>query len=108
WNFWSTPEQYGPKNEIFTAALEKAGRDPKSLWRTTQALTFQSADGAEKAASMQRPAIGGTPQQLVDAMGAYAAAGVDEFILPLTNLREVSQINDLGDRFLTEVAAHIA
>lgn len=107
WNFWSTPEQYGPKNEIFTAALERAGRDPKSLWRTTQALTFQQPDDAEKAAQLGRPAIGGTPQQLVDTMAAYAAAGVDEFVLPLTSIRDVAKINDLGDRFLAEVAAHV-
>lgn len=107
WNLWSTPDQYGAKNEIFTAALEKAGRDPKTLWRTTQALTFHSADGAARAAGMRRPAIGGSSQQLVDTMAAYAAAGVDEYILPLTTLTELPAIVDAADRFHTEVAAHV-
>ncbi|MER7798063.1 LLM class flavin-dependent oxidoreductase [Microbacterium sp. NPDC096154] len=106
WNMWATPELFAGKNRIFTAALEDAGRQPSSLWRTTQALVF--FDDAAKAAAVNakgRPAIGGSAAELVDIMGAYAEAGVDEFILPLTSLRDVAKINDLGDRFLAEVAA---
>lgn len=105
WNLWSTPAPYAEKNRIFTAALEDAGRDPRSLWRTTQALVF--FDDAAKAAAVDakgRAAIGGTSAEIVDAIGAYAEAGVDEFILPLTSLADVARIVDLGDRFLAEVA----
>lgn len=108
WNFWSTPDQYGPKNEIFTAALEAAGRDPQTLRRSTQALVFPGdAEKAAAVAAKGRPAIGGSAQQLVDAMGAYADAGVDEFILPLTTLGSAAEIADAGDRFLAEVATHV-
>ncbi|WP_110590291.1 LLM class flavin-dependent oxidoreductase [Microbacterium suaedae] len=109
WNFWSTPEQYGPKNAIFTAALERAGRAPESLWRTTQALVFvDDAAKAEAVAAKGRPAIGGSAQQLVDRMAEYRAAGVDEFLLPVTNLTDASAISDASDRFLEEIAAHLA
>lgn len=106
WNMWSTPDVFAQKNRIFTAALEDAGREPDSLWRTTQALVF--FDDKARAAEMGakgRPAIGGSAGELVELMGEYAEAGVDEFILPLTTIRDVAKLNDLGDRFLTEVAA---
>lgn len=107
WNFWSTPSQYGPKNDIFTAALEKEGRDPRSLWRSTQALTFHEPDGARLAAESRRPAIGGTSEQLIETMAAYAGAGVDEYILPATRLGSLAAITDAADRFIEEVARHV-
>jgi alkanesulfonate monooxygenase SsuD/methylene tetrahydromethanopterin reductase-like flavin-dependent oxidoreductase (luciferase family) len=106
WNMWSTPDQFAAKNRIFTAALDDAGRESATLWRTTQALVFfDDRARADEIAAKGRPAIGGSAAELADAMGAYAEAGVDEFILPLTSLREVARIDDLGDRFLAEVAA---
>ncbi|MBP2436211.1 LLM class flavin-dependent oxidoreductase [Microbacterium amylolyticum] len=107
WNFWSRPGEYSAKNAIFTAALEKAGRAPESLWRSTQALVFFGEGGAKKAAELTRPAIGGTAEQLVDQMSAYQDAGVDEFILPVTNLTSAAAIQDTSDRFIAEVAAHV-
>lgn len=108
WNFWSTPEQYGPKNAIFTAALERAGREPGSLWRSTQALVlFDEPEKAAAIAAKGRPAIGGSAAQLVDQMAAYRDAGVDEFILPVTNLTDAARIRETSDRFLAEVASQL-
>jgi len=106
WNLWSTPDVFAEKDRIFTAALEKEGRESSSLWRTTQAVVF--FDDAAKATALNakgRPAIGGSAPEIVDTMGAYAEAGVDEFIFPLPSVTDVAQLNDLGDRFLAEVAA---
>ncbi|MBO3663285.1 LLM class flavin-dependent oxidoreductase [Microbacterium stercoris] len=106
WNMWSTPDVFAAKNRIFSEALEREGRASASLWRTMQALVF--FDDAAKAHAVNakgRPAIGGSASELVDLMGAYAEAGVDEFILPLTSIGDVAKLNDLGDRFLAEVAA---
>ncbi len=106
WNMWATPELFAQKNRIFTAALHDAGRDSGTLWRTTQALVFlDDAAKAAEVAAKGRPAIGGSAAELVDLMGAYAEAGVDEFILPLTSIRDVAKLDDLADRFLAEVAA---
>ncbi|MTE23107.1 LLM class flavin-dependent oxidoreductase [Microbacterium sp. ZXX196] len=105
WNFWSMPEQYGPKNAIFTDALEAAGREPRSLHRSTQALVFPGdAERAQAVAEKGRPAIGGSAAQLVDAMGAYREAGVDEFILPATACSSAAEVADAGGWFFAEVA----
>ncbi|GGF36108.1 luciferase-like hypothetical protein [Microbacterium sorbitolivorans] len=108
WNHWALPERFVAKKEIFDAALEKAGRAEDSLWRSTQAVVFfDDADKAAAVAAKGRPAIGGSDQEIVDRMNAYAAAGVDEFILPATSLKDPAAIADFADRFRTEVAAHV-
>lgn len=107
WNTWSTPEIFAHKTGVMSAACEAAGRDPSTLHRSTQALVFVGEDAAAKAAhvSKTRPAIGGTPAQLVDVLGAYAEAGLDEFILSTFNRGDADDIIEFSDLFLTEVAA---
>lgn len=108
WNHWSLPEHFAAKKAIFDAALERAGRSENSLWRSTQAVVFfDDADKAAALAAKGRPAIGGSSQQIADHMHAYAAAGVDEFILPVTTLTDPAAIADTGDRFLAEVAPQV-
>ena len=84
WNSWGTPELFAEKSAHISRALEGAGRDPATLQRSTQALVFLGPDGAKVAAEFAaiRPAIGGTAEQLVDVVGRYAEAGVDELIFP--------------------------
>lgn len=108
WNCWSTPEIFAHKTRVYSQACEDRGRDPQSLWRSTQALVFVGDDAAATAAEVakKRPAIGGTPSQLVDVLGQYAEAGLDEFILPTFNRGDAADINEFADHFLTEVAAH--
>ena len=99
WNHWSLPEHFAAKKAIFDAAIERAGRSENSLWRSTQAVVFfDDADKAAALAAKGRPAIGGSSQQIADHMHAYAAAGVDEFILPVTTLTDPAAIADTGDR----------
>ena len=84
WNVWGTPERFAQKTAVMTAACEAVDRDPASLLRSTQALLFLGPDGAataEKLAAI-RPAIGGTTDQLRDLVRQYAAAGLDELIVP--------------------------
>ena len=47
----------------------------------------------------------GTPSELVDVVGRYAEAGVDELIVPDFTLGPAGRARDTYDRFLTEVAA---
>ena len=82
WNVWGTPELFAHKSRIMSAACEAAGRDPATLVRSTQALLFLGPDGVERAAAAGRPAIGGTTSQLLDVVAAYAAAGLDELVIP--------------------------
>jgi alkanesulfonate monooxygenase SsuD/methylene tetrahydromethanopterin reductase-like flavin-dependent oxidoreductase (luciferase family) len=110
WNTWSHPALYAEKLPGFERALDKAGRDPKSLHRSTQALLFLGPDGAEKAQRAlergARAAIGGTSAQITDVIGQFAEAGVDEFIVPYFTLGSVEQQKDAHDQLMAEVVPH--
>jgi alkanesulfonate monooxygenase SsuD/methylene tetrahydromethanopterin reductase-like flavin-dependent oxidoreductase (luciferase family) len=107
WNTWSHPALYAEKRPGFERALEKVGRDPKSLHRSTQALLFLGPDGAEKAERAieggARAAIGGTAAQITDVVGEFAEAGLDEFIVPYFTLGPVEQMTDSLDQLMAEV-----
>lgn len=113
WNVWGTPETVSAATDRFLAACERVGRDPGTVHRSTQGLVFV-VDDASKADKLRErvPAdrsLIGTPEQLVEQMAAYAALGVDEFILPdftLGGSRE--QRLETYQRFDEEVAAHLA
>ena len=93
WNSWGTPELFAEKSAHISRALDAAGRDPTTLQRSTQALVFLGPDGAKAAEEFGaiRPSIGGTPAQLVETVGRYAEAGVDELIFPDFTLGGQSQ-----------------
>jgi F420-dependent oxidoreductase-like protein len=85
WNAWGLPELIAHKSSVLDAHCEKVGRDPGEVGRTCQALVFvtDTDEAAEALAGrMHLPAFGGTVERLVDVVGAYAEAGVDEFIVP--------------------------
>jgi alkanesulfonate monooxygenase SsuD/methylene tetrahydromethanopterin reductase-like flavin-dependent oxidoreductase (luciferase family) len=86
WNTWGNPDEFRRRSETFTAACEREDRDPQSVYRSAQALLFITDDPARAAAIAarapdDRSLIGGAAQ-LTDLIGTYAAAGVDEFIVP--------------------------
>jgi alkanesulfonate monooxygenase SsuD/methylene tetrahydromethanopterin reductase-like flavin-dependent oxidoreductase (luciferase family) len=80
WNTWTAPD-LADRRVGMLEACEKAGRDPKTMWTSVNALL--DLDGSMPPG---RPAITGTAQQLVDQLGRYADLGFDEFILPDWNL----------------------
>lgn len=106
WNTWGTPALFAEKAAHVDRALDESGRDPASLQRSTQALLFLGPDGAAKAAALSaiRPAIGGTSAQLLDMVGEYVAAGVDELIVPDFTLGDRAQALEAIDQFAREVA----
>lgn len=106
WNAWGTPETFAAKTAVITKVCEESGRDPSTLRRSTQALVFPGSDGEATAAKVaeMRPAIGGTAERLVDVVGAYAAAGVDELIVPDFQTRSADESVDLFDFIAEEVA----
>jgi alkanesulfonate monooxygenase SsuD/methylene tetrahydromethanopterin reductase-like flavin-dependent oxidoreductase (luciferase family) len=79
WNVWGTPEQFAHKSAVMTRACEAAGRDPATLWRSTQALVVL---GRPVTPEDGPRAVGGSLEQLRDTLGRYAEAGVDELIVP--------------------------
>lgn len=106
WNTWSTPELWRTKRVGYDRALDEIGRDPATLHRSTQALVLLGEDGQAKAAELAaiRPAIGGTPEQLTETIGAWAAQGLDELIVPGFTLGTGAQLTDALDLLAEEVA----
>jgi F420-dependent oxidoreductase-like protein len=110
WNVWSTPEVFTHKSGVLDAHCHDLGRDPAEIRRSTQALLFLSHDESYLArirdADIGRAAIVGSPAEVVDIVGAYRDAGVDELIVPDFTLGKGSRRTDSLDSFKEEVAIH--
>lgn len=110
WNVWSTPEVFAHKSGVLDGHCQDLGRDPSEIHRSTQALLFLSDDQAfldkMRGLDMPMPTLIGTPSELVDVVGAYRDAGVDELIVPDFTVGTGSQRTDILDRFKEEVAIH--
>lgn len=107
WNAWTTPDEMVHKREVLHRHCDDVGRDPADIRVSTQAL-LRFADDPEWALppTLQLPTIVGTPAEVTDIVAAYAAAGVDELIVPDWTMGTVDQRKATYDRFLAEVAAH--
>jgi alkanesulfonate monooxygenase SsuD/methylene tetrahydromethanopterin reductase-like flavin-dependent oxidoreductase (luciferase family) len=110
WNTWGDPATVRAKTADFATACAAVDRDVHTVRRSAQALVF-FADEATRAKLVDKVPAGrslaGSPAQLVDMMGEYAEAGVDEFALPDFTLGEsAAQRRENIERFRDEVAAH--
>jgi probable F420-dependent oxidoreductase len=108
WNAWGTPEEIVLRSTQVDAACVAVDRDPGTIRRTAQALFFLN-DSPDAAAAIRakapadRTVVGGV-DQMIEAFGAYAAAGVDELIVPDFTLgRDASERRDSYDRFWEEI-----
>jgi alkanesulfonate monooxygenase SsuD/methylene tetrahydromethanopterin reductase-like flavin-dependent oxidoreductase (luciferase family) len=86
WNTWGTPVVAAEKAAVIDRACELAGRDPRSLRRSVQALFFlvDDVDTARRileAAPTDRSVAGG-PDVIAEAITRYVEAGFDEIIFP--------------------------
>jgi len=110
WNVWSTPEVFAHKSAVLDRHCEDLGRDPTEIRRSTQALLFLSDDESYLArfrdSDIGRSAIVGTPAEVVDIVGGYRDAGVDELIVPDFTLGTGERRTETLTRFHEEVAAH--
>ncbi len=110
WNTWGDLAMAKERTERFLRACDTVGRDPDTVHRSVQALTFLT-DDAERAAKLRENALPertlvGSAAELVDAMHQYAEMGFDEFIVPdFTMGRDAEERRDGFERFATEVAA---
>ena len=109
WNGMGSVETMRRKIDVLRGHCEDVGRDPATIERSAQALLFLSDDEswleAQRAKGIPRATMIGTPSELVDVVGSYVEAGVDELIVPDFTLGPASRAKDTYDRFLTEVAA---
>lgn len=107
WNVWGSPETLRHKMTILDRHCAEAGRDPKSIRRSAQALLFLDDDPAvqERArAAAPRPVIAGNTEAVRAVVKGYADAGVDELIIPDFTLGRGAARTATMDRFLNEVA----
>ncbi|KKF02434.1 LLM class flavin-dependent oxidoreductase [Mycolicibacterium obuense] len=88
WNQWSSPGGFSERSAALDAACEKDGRDPATVWRSTQALVMVTdspeAEAKAKAAaeSTPQPVVYGPPERIAEAVGTWLNEGVDEVIVP--------------------------
>jgi F420-dependent oxidoreductase-like protein len=108
WNVWGTPETLRRKMDVLDQHCHDLGRDPKTIKRSAQALLFLSDDPAvvERArAGAGMPVTAGNVDQVREIVGQYAAAGVDELIVPDRTLgHDVAAKKVTMDRFIREIA----
>jgi alkanesulfonate monooxygenase SsuD/methylene tetrahydromethanopterin reductase-like flavin-dependent oxidoreductase (luciferase family) len=78
WNTWSDPEVFAQKSAVLDQHCERIGRDPRSIRRTTQAILT----AGEVDAQAGRFVLGGSVAQLVDTIGRWREAGLDELFVP--------------------------
>ena len=100
WNVWGTPEVLAHKNAVLDRHCEAIGRDPSTIRRTCQAL-IGIRDTPTEPQQGARPMVVGSPEQIAETMAEYAAAGVDEFIVPC--FADVGPARATVDRFMAEV-----
>lgn len=111
-SYWPGPTL--PWSELLSLAhhaeqhCRNEGREPGEIQRSAQALVFLSDDrefiDRIKARENRMPTIAGDVDEIREIIKAYAAAGVDEFIVPDFNLGPRERKVPILDRFIKEVA----
>ncbi len=108
WNMWSTPALLDERRKVLDQRCLDLGRDPATVQTSTQALWFLVDDEATGRDLIEmvrpRPAVAGTPEQLVEQVEAWRDVGVDELIVPDFTLGTGSQRADALDTILEQVA----
>ena len=113
WNTWGSPSTVAAVTERFTAACETEGRDPASIRRSAQALVYITESDAQRDELLAKVradrAIVGSTAEIVDVIGHYAQAGLDEFALPDFNLgASPAQRRETIERFHEEVVSQLS
>jgi F420-dependent oxidoreductase-like protein len=111
WNVWGDPALLAHKGAILAEHCEQIGRDPAEIKHSACAMLILSDDTAwldrQRARDFGRPAIVGTPAEVVDIVAAYTAAGVDELLLPDFTMPDPGRKRATYDLFINEVAPHV-
>jgi F420-dependent oxidoreductase-like protein len=108
WNYWGDPATIRHKMAVLDRHCETHERDPRTIRRSAQALLYLSDDPAFLAKVRGRPGVfpmmSGNVEEIRGVVGEYAAAGVDELIIPDFNLGPRDRKIEVLDRFMQEVA----
>lgn len=110
WNTWGTPDTVAAATERFHIACDAEGRDPATIRRSAQAMIFFADTDAKRdelraKVRKDRSIVGGTAE-VADAVRQYSDAGLDEFALPVFNLRgSLAHREETIQRFHEEVVS---
>jgi len=112
WNTWGSPSLVATVTERFVEACDKEGRDPATISRSAQALVFITDSDAKRDELVAKVgtdrAIIGSAAEIVDVMGQYGLAGLDEFALADFNLgASQEQRREAVERFHDEVVSRL-
>ena len=108
WNYWGMPEDIAELCAVLDAHCDDVGRDPSEIQRSACALMF-IAESEEKLERFRdqdfgRATIVGTPTDVVDIVGDYAEAGLDELIVPDFTFGPLERKKESMDIFIEHVA----
>jgi alkanesulfonate monooxygenase SsuD/methylene tetrahydromethanopterin reductase-like flavin-dependent oxidoreductase (luciferase family) len=98
WNTWfdaygNDPARLAPLQQRVDKACREAGRDPRTVERTA-AVLLRFPDGGGRIGATDPP-VEGTPEQMADALRAFAAAGIAHVQLVLDPIT-VASVEGLG------------
>lgn len=107
WNVWGTPDLLRQKIAVLERHCAEAGRDPREIRRSANALLILTDDEAliERTRATGRPLIAGSVGMVQETLAMYLEAGVDEVIIPDFNLGRGERRREQLDRFIHEAAA---
>jgi F420-dependent oxidoreductase-like protein len=111
WNHWGLPETAVHKGSVFRGHCEKLGRDPGTVRRSTQALFDVVVPGDTEAeerreqllAAGRLPVVMGSAEEVLDTVGRYVEAGIDELLVPDFALGDGQRRFDALERLREEV-----
>ena len=105
--FPHTPERARELFDRVDAACEAVGRDPATLVRSTALTVCCGADETEyrrraeaigrDPEQLRRQGLGGTPDEVVDKLRAFAAAGAQRAYLQVFDLDDLDHVRLLGE-----------
>lgn len=110
WNVWGSPGTLARKGAVLEQHCEKVGRDPATIRRSAQAILVLSDDAELVARARERsrqPLLAGGVDEVVDTLGQYAEAGVDEYIVPNAGLGSLDRQRETYDRFMRDVVSQL-
>jgi F420-dependent oxidoreductase-like protein len=107
------PDAVSAAYERVRAACDEAGRDPASLTYSVALTTVSGGDDAEVARraavvgqsvdDLRRGGLAGTPDEIVERIGAYADAGATRVYLQVLDLDDLAMIELIASRVLPQL-----
>ena len=109
WNTWGAPTLAADRHAAFVAACDSVDVNVDSKHTSVQAMFFLDGDVDKIAASpMADRSIVGSNEQIIDALGQYAATGFDEVIVPDFTLGTTAEARmDAYARFRDDIIPNV-